>query len=278
MIVHHAGCSQERIEPESASVGYSVRYTGIAVCSVLGVATVVLSLFLFTKLVLKCMIKTTNDLSPRRNGNDAQRRSVAEHDQHFSCWALVFHAATSDQRADLADSSPDSCRRNYGTQASDDAAARRRSRIEERGAAKRNGANMATTKSLDDLIRSFFSNSPTDSDERLERATRPSNGTAHRPHLGVAEDGSPANDDGGDVVQIPYVAPPAAPTEPPTTTTPAALGLGATEAGNPTRFSGHGSHLEGEALPDKDRDQGSDGGADDDEDATAPSISGGIWE
>ncbi|KAK8782161.1 hypothetical protein V5799_016495 [Amblyomma americanum] len=137
---------------------------------------------------------------------------------------------------------------------------------------------MATTKSLDDLIRSFFSNSPTDSDERLERATRPSNGTAHRPHLGVAEDGSPANDDGGDVVQIPYVAPPAAPTEPPTTTTPAALGLGATEAGNPTRFSGHGSRLEGEALPDKDRDQGSDGGADDDEDATAASISGGIWE
>ncbi|XP_065296903.1 uncharacterized protein [Dermacentor albipictus] len=185
MIVHHAGCSLERIEPESASVGYSVRYTGIAVCSVLGVATVVLSLFLFTKLVLK---------------------------------------------------------------ASDDASARRRMRVVERGGLpKENATSRPTTKSLDDLIRSFFSHSPTDGDDRLSRATRQShNDSAYRPHLEAAA----AENDGNDDVQIPYVAPQAASTESPTTTTPSALGLGGgTQASrHRARFYGRKSHLEDGAF------------------------------
>lgn len=188
MIVHHAGCSQERIEPESASVGYSVRYTGIAVCSVLGVATVVLSLFLFTKLVLK---------------------------------------------------------------ASDDAAVRRRMRVVDRGgSSKENATSRQTTKSLDDLIRSFFSHSPTEGDERLSRPTHHSyNDSGYRPHLEAAaeEDAGGGNDD----VQIPYMPPQAASTEPPTTTTPSALGLGGGPQAPPSRarFYGRKSHLEDNALP-----------------------------
>ncbi|KAL3218935.1 hypothetical protein MRX96_031247 [Rhipicephalus microplus] len=204
MIVHHAGCSQERIDPESASVGYSVRYTGIAVCSVLGVATVVLSLFLFTKLVLK---------------------------------------------------------------ASDDAAARRRTRpVERAGTSKENATSRKTTKSLDDLIRSFFSHTPTDGDDRVSRPTRRSyNDSAYKPNL----EGGPGAGDGNDDVQIPYVPPQPESTEPPKTTTPSALVLegGTQPSSSRALFYGRKSHLE-DLLPRSDRvSSGEDdgGGRPDDE-------------
>ncbi|KAH6938850.1 hypothetical protein HPB50_013633 [Hyalomma asiaticum] len=154
MMVHHAGCSQERIDPESASVGYSVRYTGIAVCSVLGVATVVLSLFLFTKLVLKTAMT------------------------------------------------------------------------------------------------------------RVSRPTRRSyNDSAYKPNLEVGA--GQGNAGGNDDVQIPYVPPQEASTEPPRTTTPSALALGGgTEWSSPRmRFYGRKSHLE-DTLPRSARTGSSDDGGD----------------
>lgn len=53
MNVQHPGCSQERVDAESASLQYPVSYSGIALCAILGVATVALSLFLFAKLIVK---------------------------------------------------------------------------------------------------------------------------------------------------------------------------------------------------------------------------------
>ncbi|KAH8042647.1 hypothetical protein HPB51_024924 [Rhipicephalus microplus] len=222
MIVHHAGCSRERIDPESASVGYSVRYTGIAVCSVLGVATVVLSLFLFTKLVLKPnRLSACTDLMSRR------------------------------LRTTLA--------------------ARRRTRpVERAGTSKENATSRKTTKSLDDLIRSFFSHTPTDGDDRVSRPTRRSyNDSAYKPNL----EGGPGAGDGNDDVQIPYVPPQPESTEPPKTTTPSALVL---EGGTQPSSYGRKSHLE-DILPRSDRvSSGEDdgGGRPDDEGSGSESALG----